>query len=131
MSRRGGALRLMMVAKKWEKLIMGKTATVVKTSWHLIYPGGVKKRSIGRRNYAQFVLRLREDLDLILSGYSVRAETHTFEVPACKHCKARPVVWDGDYGQYCDHPLCIKGRTIAHEGLSKESSDTIREFFDR
>lgn len=113
---------------------MGKVATVVKTSWHLVYPGGVKKRSIDRRSYAQLVLRLREDLDFILSGYSVKTETHTYEVPACAHCRVRPAAWDfdyGDYSLYCDHPLCIKGRTIAQEGLSKESSDTIREIFGR
>jgi|SRR5690606_11623159 len=113
---------------------MSKTAVVVKTSWHLVYPGGVRKRSISRKDYAQFVLRLREDLDLILSGYSARTETHVFEVPACAHCRVRPAAWDYDYagyGRYCDHPLCIKGRTIAHEGLSRESAETIREFFGR
>src|SRR5690606_13265180 len=92
------------IAARVGRKLMGKTVTVVKTSWHLVYPGGVRKRSISRRNYAQFVLRLRDDLDVILSGYSVKAETHTYEVPACKHCLSRPAAWDGAYGRYCDHP---------------------------
>ena len=111
-----------------------KTVTVRKTSYYLVYPGGLRKVPISYKGYAQFVTRLRYDMDLINSGFSVKAVTYDAEFPVCEHCRVRPVAVDVDCdGTYllsvCDHPLCIRGRSIAYEGLSRESAETIREFF--
>lgn len=113
--------------------MMNRTASVIRTYWYLIYPDG-ERVPISRTGYAQFLTLSRTSREVAESGFSAVAETHTFEVPVCEHCRVRPVAADFDCdGTYllsvCDHPLCIRGRRIAYEGLSRESADVIREFF--
>jgi len=110
-----------------------KTVSVIRTYWYLVYPDG-SRVPITRTGYAQFLTLSRTNPEVAESGFSAVAETHTFEFPACVHCRVRPVATDvGSFGTYllsvCDHPLCVRGRRIAYEGLSRESAETIREFF--
>lgn len=111
----------------------GKTVSVTKTNRYLVYPDGERVR-INRVGYAQFIRLLRTEPEVAKSGISVAVETRVMDVYACEHCQSRPAVWENDCDgpfltYYCDHPLCVKGRRIAYEGLSRESAEVIQGFF--
>lgn len=110
-----------------------KTVSVTKTYRYLVFPDGERVR-VNRGSHAQFIRLLRTEPDVAKSGISVAVETRVMDVYACIHCQSRPAVWEYDCDgpfltYYCDHPMCVKGRRIAYEGLSRESAETIQGFF--